>query len=172
MSETQLDGKYAEGVWYDTTFEDLCQIRDLGYTVGLFESTVSPEESEPYYTFDEGGVQKEEAIDMIHQNFSRVSPETVESPTRTVQKAVDMLDRNSMDDLRSMSFQEAIDLRFARKQVEIREQSETELLSDFYEDVRESARTAMVAEGVDRSTRQNILETMDITSDEQSNTLI
>jgi hypothetical protein len=124
MSETdyRLDDKYTEGVWYDTMAGDFSKIREVDDTIGLFEPDVEPEDSDPYYTFDEEGMTKEDAIDTINADMSRVSDEAVENPVAVVTRALDRAARNDPSELMSVSYQEAIDLRYALTVTEIVEQ--------------------------------------------------
>lgn len=113
-TKTELDSKYTDGIWYDSMAGDFCQIREWGKTIGLFTPGVENfEEHGPYYTFDEEGYGKEDAIDKVRSEFRRVSDEAVENPSTVVERAINSLARNDPN--------EAIDLRYARQQVEIQE---------------------------------------------------
>jgi hypothetical protein len=121
-AEHYLDDKYTTGIWYDAMTGDFSKIREVDDTIGLFEPVVEPEDSDPYYTFDEEGLTKEDAIDTINADMSRVSDEAVENPATVVNRALDRAARNDPNQLMSVAHQEAIDFRYARTVTEIFEQ--------------------------------------------------
>jgi len=121
-AEHHLDDRYTTGIWYDAMTGDFSKIREVDDTIGLFEPDVEPEDSDPYYTFDEEGMTKEDAIDTINADMSRVSDEAVENPATVVNRALDRAARNDPNQLMSVAHQEAIDLRYARTVTEIFEQ--------------------------------------------------
>jgi len=121
-AEAHLDDRYTTGIWYDAMTGDFSKIREVDDTIGLFEPDKEPEDSDPYYTFDEEGMTKEDAIDTINADMSRVSDEAVENPATVVTRALDRAARNDPNQLMKVSHQEAIDLRYARTVTQILEQ--------------------------------------------------
>lgn len=153
MPETdhRLDDKYTDGIWYDTMNGDFCTIESPDGEQVILRTP----DGDPFYEMPVSEWLDEQS------DFRKVSDEAVEDPVSVVNRAVRILSRNDINELASVLFQEEIDLRYARQQVEIREQSEEELLSDFYDEIRESVRVAMKAEGVDEGTVGRVLRTVD-----------
>lgn len=114
-SETTLEEKYTDGVWYDRHAGEYVEIKDLGDTIGLCE----PGYDEPYYTFDEDDIGYEEAIGNLETDFRPISEEAQENPERIVKRAIRMMSRNDPNELMSYPQTEAIDLRYARMKVTI-----------------------------------------------------
>lgn len=118
--QPHLDDKYTNGVYYDQRAGEYCEIVRLDDTIGLCE----PGRDEPYYTFDEEGYTKQEAIESINRDMTQISEEAVENPTQIIERALRMMARNDVNELAAYPQKEAIDLRYAREQVEITELSE------------------------------------------------
>lgn len=114
--EPHLDDRYTNGVYYDLEAGEYCGIVRIDDTIGLTE----PDSDDVYWTFDMTDLTNEDVVDTINKDFIQVSEEAVENPVHFV---VDMLDwihtQNSVNELPSTSLQETIDLRYARRQIEI-----------------------------------------------------
>jgi hypothetical protein len=117
--EPHLDDRYTTGVYYDRHAGEYCEIVELDDTIGLCE----PGRDEPYYTYDEEGYTKEEAIKSVNRDMSQISEEAVENPVHVVERALRRQQRNSINELASVPEQEATDLGYAREQVEIVEKT-------------------------------------------------
>lgn len=117
MSETpyRLDDKYLTGIWYDEQAGDFCEIARGApgeYRVEL----INPENGNIYHE-----ISLEDWCERVHQDFRQVSEEVVNDPVNFVQGAVRMMARNDINDMAGVSMQQAIDLRWAREQIEISE---------------------------------------------------
>lgn len=113
--EPHLDDRYKNGVFYDRHTGDYCKIVELEDTIGLYE----PGFDKPYYTFDEGGYSKEEAIELVNTEMVEVSQEAIEDPVHTVKQVLRHYEDDAIGDITKASEQEVIDLRYAKEQVEI-----------------------------------------------------
>jgi len=113
--EPHLDDRYTTGVYYDRHAGEYCEIVELDETIGLCE----PGRDEPYFTYDELGATKEQAIESVNKDMTEVSEQVVDNPVHVVERAIRMHQRNSINELASVPEQEAIDLGYARSQVEI-----------------------------------------------------
>lgn len=114
MPEYGIDPKFTEGVWYDSFNGDFAKIETSAD--GTVVKLINPETDEAYWDMPvEAWVEKEK------QHFRPVSDEAVEDPVAVVNRALRMQSRNDVNELASVPFQEAIDLRYAREQVEIQE---------------------------------------------------
>lgn len=118
--QPHLDDKYTNGVYRDSHTGEYCEIVELDNTIGICE----PGRDEPYYTYDEEGYTKAEAIDAVNKEMHKVSDEAVENPTQTIERALRIMQRNDINELSSYPQREATDLGYAREQVEITELSE------------------------------------------------
>lgn len=118
--QPHLDDRYTTGVYHDSHTGEYCEIVELDDTIGICE----PGSDEPYYTYDEGGYTKAEAIDAVDREMHKISEEAVKNPTRTIERALRMMTRNDMNELASYPEGEAADLGYARSQVEIVELSD------------------------------------------------
>jgi|APHM01.1.fsa_nt_gi hypothetical protein len=116
-AETTLDEKYTQGVWYDTVAGEFVEIVDSGDTIGLH----APDSEEVYYTFDEDGMSYESAVANVESDFQPVSDEAQEHPERVVSRGLRIMSRNDPNELMGVPKQFAIDLRYARTQVNISE---------------------------------------------------
>jgi hypothetical protein len=117
VSETTytVDDKYLTGIWYDSQAGDFCQIARGApgeYRVQL----INPENGNVYHE-----VSIEDWVERVHQDFRQVSEEAVEDPREVVSRAVRKLSRNDINELSTIPPQAALDLRYARRQVEISE---------------------------------------------------
>lgn len=87
--QTTMD--YEAGVWYDRNADQFCRIVEQDDTFGLYEPHGS--EESPYFTFDEAGLTKDEAIEEINRSFMRLHSDTHENPvehaSRLRQRAVE-----------------------------------------------------------------------------------
>lgn len=115
--QPQLDEEYETGVYYDTHGGEYCEISDLGHTIGLFV----PGREEPYYTYEEDGLSKGEAIQSVEDEMHEVSQSAIENPKRVVKAALRREIRNDINELASVPEQETIDLLYARDRVVIQE---------------------------------------------------
>jgi hypothetical protein len=114
--QPHLDDRYVDGVWYDRHTGDFVEIERMDETIGLRV----PGENEPFYTFDEDGYTKEEAINRINRDYEEVMEIAVENPEAVVTEGLDTLARNDTHELNvGYSLKEAIALRYAINQVEI-----------------------------------------------------
>jgi|APHM01.1.fsa_nt_gi hypothetical protein len=117
MSRTQAEREVTNGVYYDKHSGGFVEIVDLDDTIGLCE----PGFDEPYYTFDEDGIPYEEAVRYVNRDFESVSVEAQKHPKRVLNRALRIVSRNDTNEMASIPFQFAIDLRYARDSVTITE---------------------------------------------------
>lgn len=112
MARYTLDNKYTKGVWYDRMNGDFAKIQesDDGELVEL----VNPETDNVYWDMPVSEWVKDEK-----DNFRKVSDEAVEDPIAVINRAVRILSRNNINELSEIPLDPAIDLRYAREQVEI-----------------------------------------------------
>ncbi len=116
----RLDDKYTTGVWYDTMSGDFAKIQrgfdpDADGT-GRIVEVVNPETDSVYWDMPVRQWVEEE-----QQDFRPVSDSAVEDPVAVVNRAVRILARNDVNEMAGIPMQEAIDLCYARQQVEITE---------------------------------------------------
>jgi hypothetical protein len=116
--QPHLDDRYTTGVYYDLASGEYCEIVELDNTIGLCE----PGRDEPYYTFDEDGFTKAEAIVSINKDFTQISEHAIEDPVQVVENLLRWTQINGDNELSAIPEQEAIDLGYARSQVNIVEQ--------------------------------------------------
>lgn len=114
MPETdyRLDDRYTEGVWYDQMNGDFAKIQEgpRGEKVEL----VNPETGEVYWD-----MPVIEWCESEQSDFRKVSDEAVEDPTAVVNRAVRILSRNDISELSGIPMDFAVDLRYARQQVNV-----------------------------------------------------
>lgn len=108
-----LDDKYTEGVWYDAASGGFCELEEAGVADGVH--LINTETGEVYYEIPAEDWPQEQS------DFHRVSEEAQKHPEAVVNRGFHMLMRNDPNELMSISFDKAIDLRYARKQVSISE---------------------------------------------------
>lgn len=116
----RLDDKYTTGVWYDTYNGDFCTIQ-RGFDPdapadGRIVELVNPKTDDVYWD-----IPVREWVGDEQSNFRPISDSAVEDPATIVSRAVRILARNDTDELMSVPDSFAIDLRYARQQVEISE---------------------------------------------------
>lgn len=109
-----LDDRYTDGIWYDTYNGDFAEIQEAGDGDGVH--LINPETNEVYWE-----CTMEEWVEDEQSDFTKVSDEAVEDPVAVVNRAVRILSRNNVNELAGVPYQEAVDLRYARQQVEISE---------------------------------------------------
>jgi hypothetical protein len=120
MSQTpRLDDKYTSGVWYDQMNGDFAKIQ-RGFDPeaegsGRIVELVNPESGNVYWD-----MPVREWVEREQQDFRPVSDEAVEDPVEVVNRAVRILSRNDISELSAIPHDFAVDLRYARQQVEIR----------------------------------------------------
>lgn len=117
----QLDDHYTKGIWYDSTTKNFIKIREVGDTIGLFNYDKEPEDNQPYFTFDDVRITKEDAIDRIESDMYRVSDDAVENPASVIKRALYRASADYPNDLMSVTHQQEIDLKYARMVTEISE---------------------------------------------------
>jgi hypothetical protein len=112
-----LDDKYTDGVWYDHMNGDFSEIqRGRDDNGDPLVELVNPETGSVYWDMPVSvWVEREQS------DFRQVSEEAVEDPVSIVNRAVRILSRNDIGKLSGIAMQEAIDLRYARQQVEVSE---------------------------------------------------
>lgn len=111
-SMAYLDDRFTSGVWYDRRGEEYCRVVDLDGTVGL----VDPDNpgGEPYYTFDEDGLEMSQAVDFLEKEFVRVPEEAVEGPGKFINGVLDEVQSEA-----ELSERERAGLGFARQRVSV-----------------------------------------------------
>ncbi len=113
--EYRLDDKYLTGIWYDSQAGDFCEIaQGVGPRNQHKVELINPKNGNVYHN-----VSVEDWVERYQQDFRQVSEEAVEDPVSVVNRAVRILSRNDIGELSGIPMQEAIDLRYARQQVEI-----------------------------------------------------
>lgn len=108
----ELDDKYTKGIWYDSMHGVFAKIqRGDGQMVEL----INPKTGFVYWDMPVSQWVDEQS------DFVRVPQEAVDDPVAIVNRALRIMSRNDVNELAGVPESFAISLRYARKQVYIRQ---------------------------------------------------
>lgn len=108
---------YLDGVYYDRNAGEYCRIIETGDTIGLVQPNQSPT-ADPYFTFEEEGKTREEALAELEAEFTEVPENAVKNPSNYINGVLDVVESGTTDQLID---EELLGLEFARQQVTITE---------------------------------------------------
>jgi hypothetical protein len=113
--QPHLDPKYTDGIYYDQMNGDFCEIqRGVNSNGDRLVELVNPETKTVYHDMPVG-----KWVEAARTDFRPVSDKAVEDPVTVVNRAIRMIGRNDIGELAGIPEQEAIDLRYAREQVQV-----------------------------------------------------
>ena len=114
MTETLLDDKFKEGVWYDSQAGEFCQIIETDEAIALVEPNGN--EETPYFVYGDGNSEEFRPDD-----FQQVGESAVKDPADYVREYAGLVACGALD-TRQPEWSEEINLLYALGQVEIVEQ--------------------------------------------------
>lgn len=105
--------EYLDGVYYDHSAGEYCRIVETSDSIGLKRPEAAAN-SKPYFTFDEEGKSREEALEALETDFTELPEQAVENPSVFINSVLDVVEAGDTDTLADIMF---LGLEYARSQV-------------------------------------------------------